>query len=91
MLVVIKDGLVNDATLKNRAPLSQEDITKLPVLCLKFIYFHFQDQDYLQIHGAAMGSLRLSLTYIWRNLRNGRWNLLHTNQAGGNVIHKWSS
>ena len=56
-LVIIKDRLANDVTLKNRTPRLPEEITKLLKLCLKCTYCSFQDQYYLQIHGAAMGSL----------------------------------
>ena len=56
-LVVIKDRLVNDVTLKNGTLLSPEEITKLLELCLKSIYFSFQDHYYLQTDGAATESL----------------------------------
>ncbi len=43
-------------------PLSPHDIVRLLELCLKHTYFAFQDQFYLQIHGAAMGSPVAALT-----------------------------
>ena len=55
-VVVIKDRLANNFTLKNRTPLLPEKITKILELCLKCTYFSFQDQYFLQIHGAARGS-----------------------------------
>ena len=55
-LVVIKDRLLNDVTLKNRTALSPEEITKSLELCLKCTYFSSEDQYKLKIHDAAMGS-----------------------------------
>ena len=55
-LAVIKDRLEKDGTLKDRTPLSPDDVTRLLGLCLNCTYFLFQGEYYLQIHGAAMWS-----------------------------------
>ena len=80
VLVVIKERLVNDTILKNRTPLSADDITKLLELCLRCTYF------LSEYYGAAMGSpVPENCTCMWRNLRDLRWKLLWTHHAGGNV------
>ena len=55
-LTYIKERLENDDTLKDRTPLSPDDIIKLLGVCLKCTYFVYGGVFYLQIHGAAMGS-----------------------------------
>ncbi|XP_033112260.1 uncharacterized protein LOC117113123 [Anneissia japonica] len=55
-LVVIKERLEEDVTLKERTSLQPCDIIRLVDFCLKCTYFSFRNQFYLQIHGAAMGS-----------------------------------
>jgi hypothetical protein len=55
-LEVVRDKLEEDLTLSDRTPLAPDDIVKLLGLCLKCMYFLFQGEYYLQIHGAAMGS-----------------------------------
>ena len=60
-LEVIRERLEEDQTLSDRTPLAQDDIIQLLSLCLKCTYFLFQGEYYLQIHGAAMGSLVSSI------------------------------
>ena len=55
-LVVIRDKLLNDDTLKERTSIPIDYLVKILELCLKCTYFVFRDEYYLQIHGAAMGS-----------------------------------
>ena len=55
-LIVIKDLLVKDNTLKERTVMEVEDIILLLEFCLKNTYFSFQGHFYEQIEGAAMGS-----------------------------------
>ena len=55
-LLVIKEKLEEDDTLIKRRSLEPYDIIRLLGLCLHCSYFLFQDEDFLQIHGAAMGS-----------------------------------
>ena len=83
-LVVIKDRFVSDVTLKNRRPLSPEEITKLLVLCLKCTYFFS-----FKIRTTSKFMVQPSVSPIvcnllWRILRDGRWNLQRTRHAGGN-------
>ena len=53
---VIKERLKEDKILSDRTPLAPDDIIQLLSLCLKYTYFLFQGEYYLQIHRAAMGS-----------------------------------
>ena len=53
---IIKDLLEKDPTLKDRTVLTVKDIILLLELCLKNMYFSFQDQFYEQVRCAAMGS-----------------------------------
>ena len=46
-----------DPTLKDRTVLPVEDIILLLEICLKNMYFSFQDQFYEQVEGVAKGSL----------------------------------
>lgn len=55
-LEIIKNKLANDNTLADRTKLTPEDVTILLEFCLKCTYFVYNDQYYLQVHGAAMGS-----------------------------------
>ena len=55
-LMIIKDLLEKDHTLKERTVLAVSDIILLLEFCLKNTYFSFQDQFYEQVEGAAMGS-----------------------------------
>ena len=55
-LKIIKDLLVKDPTLKNRAVIGLDDINILLEFCLKNTYFSFQGQFFEQLDGAAMGS-----------------------------------
>ena len=55
-LEVIKLKLEKGDTLSERTPLNPDDIIQLLGLCLNCTYFLFQNEYYLQIHGAAMGS-----------------------------------
>ena len=52
----VKDLLEKDPTLKDRTVLPVEGIILLLELCLKNMYFSFQDQIYEQVEGLAMGS-----------------------------------
>ena len=55
-LIYIKERLENDETLKDRTPLTPDDIINLLGVCLRCTYFVYNGVFYLQIHGAAMGS-----------------------------------
>ena len=55
-LKIIKDLLVKDLTLKDRAVIGVDDIILLLEFCLKNTYFSFQDQFFEQVGDAAMGS-----------------------------------
>ena len=54
---VIRRKLEEDESLSKRTPLSPRDIITLLERCLKCTYFLYKGQYYLQVHGAAMGSL----------------------------------
>ena len=55
-LRVISDRLHADTTLCSRTTLSPGSIVRLLDECLNCTYFCYNEQFYLQIHGAAMGS-----------------------------------
>lgn len=55
-LVVISERLRTDTTLHARTTLSPDSIVQLLSECLNCTYFCFNEQFYVQIHGAAMGS-----------------------------------
>jgi hypothetical protein len=55
-LNIIEQRLKNDTTLTERTSIPPPDIVRLLNICLNCTYFIFQEQYYLQIHGAAMGS-----------------------------------
>ena len=55
-LGVINDLLENDPILKDRIVVPIKDIILLLVICLKNMYFSFQDHFHEQVKGAAMGS-----------------------------------
>ena len=55
-LKIIKDLLVKDPTLKDRAVIDIDDIILLFEFCLKNTYFSFQGQFFEQVEGAAMDS-----------------------------------
>ena len=55
-LIIIKDLLDKDTTLKERTVMEVGDIILLLEFCLKNTYFSFQGQFYEQVEGAAMGS-----------------------------------
>ena len=55
-LKMIKDLLVKDPTLKDRAVIGIDDIILLLEFCLKNTYFSFQGQFFEQVEGVAMGS-----------------------------------
>ena len=56
VLVIIKDLLEKDSTLKERTVLLVKDIILLLEICLKNTYLSFQGQYYEQVEGVAMGS-----------------------------------
>ena len=73
---MIGDVLEEDDTLKERPPLAPDDISKLLCLGLNCIYFLFQEEYYLQIHGSTMGSavsLIVCATCIWSIFRRRLW------------------
>jgi hypothetical protein len=53
---VIRSYLESDNTLKDRCPLSVDQLLTLLEFCLDTTYFVFQGDFYQQTHGAAMGS-----------------------------------
>ena len=53
---IIKDLLVKDPILKDRAVIGIDDIILLLEFCLKNTYFSFQGQFFEQVEGTAMGS-----------------------------------
>jgi len=55
-LLIIRNKLEHDETLKLRTFLSVESIMELLTLCLKTTYFSYEDHFYQQNDGAAMGS-----------------------------------
>ena len=55
-LIVIRDLLEKDSTLKERTVLTVEDIIQLLEFYLEKTCFSFQGQFYKQVKGAAMGS-----------------------------------
>ena len=55
-LIIIRDLLDKDHTLKERTVLAVNDIIILLWFCLKNTYFSFQDQFYEQVEGVAIGS-----------------------------------
>ena len=57
VLMVIKNLLEKDPTLKDRTLLAVNDNIQLLELCLKNMHFTFQDQFNEQVEGAAMGSM----------------------------------
>ena len=67
-LIIIKDLLEKDHTLKERTVLAVSDIILLLEFCLKNTYFSFQGQFYEQAEGAAMGS---PVSHIVANLYMG--------------------
>ena len=55
-LILIKDLLEKDPTLKDRTVMGVNDIILLLEFCLKSTYFSFQGQFFEQVDGATMGS-----------------------------------
>ena len=56
-LNIIRDLLDKDHICKERTVQAVKDILLLLEICLKNMYFSFQDQFYEQVKGAAMGSM----------------------------------
>ena len=55
-LEIIRKRLQDDITLPNRTPLCPDDVIAVLDKCLKGMYFLYEGEYYLQIHGATMGS-----------------------------------
>ena len=55
-VLVIKDRLNQDTTLKDRCELSVNQVTTLLEICLNTICFIYDGEFYKQKKGAAMGS-----------------------------------
>ena len=55
-LVIIKDLLEKDSTLKERTVLPVKDIILLLEFCFKNTYFSFQGKYYEHVEGVTMGS-----------------------------------
>lgn len=55
-LQVIRSRLEDDVSLDSRTTLSVDSIMELQTLCLKTMYFSYEDSFYQQTDGAAMGS-----------------------------------
>ena len=55
-IVVVREKLEKDDDLQNRTPLTAEEISTLPEICLTLTYFTLQGLFYHLTDGAAMGS-----------------------------------
>ena len=53
---IIRKRLEDDDTLKDRTPLTPDQVTDLLSVCLTTTYFRFDNTYYIQTEGAAMGS-----------------------------------
>jgi hypothetical protein len=73
-----------DPSLSECSPFQVEDVMELLDICLKTMYFQFEDKFYQQKEGMAMGNyLWWSVTYSWSILRKQLWTQQTTNLLNG--------